>query len=78
MQIFVKSLSGGTITFIVEPSDSIRSVKMRLRDQENIPLNEQQFIFAGKLLDNNHTLMHYDIQELSTIHLAIRFLSHDK
>lgn len=34
MQIFVKTLTGKTITLEVEPSDSIENVKTKIQDKE--------------------------------------------
>jgi ubiquitin len=72
MQIYVKTLTGATIMIKVDPEDTIESLKLKIEVNKGPSPNHQRLIYAGRQLEDGHTLSDYDIQKDSTIHLVLR------
>jgi ubiquitin len=71
-QIFVRTLSGSTVTLTVEPTDTTEAIMAKLHDNSGIPNNSLRLIFAGKQLRDSLSLSSYGIDAGSTLHLEGR------
>ena len=72
IQVVVKTLTGKTITFTVNPFMDIEDLKAEIQDKEGIPPNQHRLIFAGRKLEEGKTLDQYKIGDGSTLHLVLQ------
>lgn len=72
MQLFVKTLTGKTVTVDVEPGDSVETLKHKIQEKEGVPPEEQRIIFGGKQLQGEKTIADFELEEGNTIHLVLR------
>lgn len=71
-QIWVKTLTGKTITFDVRWLDTVLSLKEKIQDKEGVRPEDQRIIFAGRQLQDKWLLGNCDVQKDSTLQFLMR------
>ena len=72
MELYLKTLTGNTITLNVDQYEHVGYLKTRIFEKEQIPVGQQKLVFAGKLLEDNKTLENYNIEKECTIQLFLK------
>lgn len=70
--IYIKNLEGQTYTIAVNGKTTVEQLKILIYAKCYIPADAQRLIYAGKQLENEYTLEHYNVQPKDTLHLVLR------
>jgi len=71
-QIFVRTLTGKTVTLEVESNDTIENIKQKVQEKEGITPDQQRLVYGARKLEDGRTLADYDIGKGTTLHLLQR------
>ena len=71
VQIYVKTLTGQTMTIVAGPSNTTEDIKIMIQDKQGIPVDQQRLIFSGKLLEDGSSLGKSNIDKEATVHVVL-------
>ena len=69
LQIFVRTLTGRTITLEVDPSDSIGDLKTKIQDKDGVPTGRLRLVLAGRQLGDGCLAADCRLAKGDTLHL---------
>ena len=72
MQIFIKLLNGESFSLDVEQNETIEDVKIKILEKRHIKVSSQRLMFKKLQLEDDKSLIDYNIFENSTIYLILR------
>jgi hypothetical protein len=72
MQIFVKLLTGNVLNITVDPYDTIKLVKFKIRRVINIPTYSQTLYLNDSPLNDELTISNYNIQPGTMLKLIVK------
>jgi ubiquitin-like protein Nedd8 len=70
MEVLVKVLNGAQAAVVVEPTDTVASLKAAVEEKLGIPAVQQRLIFGGKQLDGKKTLAECGITAGAVVHVV--------
>ncbi|KAA6379107.1 MAG: putative Ubiquitin [Streblomastix strix] len=71
-EIFVKTLTGKTLTLQVRQTDTVLQVKQKIQELERVPPCQQRLVFARREMEDDQSLQDYNVQRDATMHLVMR------
>ena len=72
LQLFVRTVSGRTLPLQVESGETVEAVKQMLQERENVDVDHQRLVFAGKELDDSKTLESYNLKGDETLEMLFK------
>jgi len=70
MRLFISPQEGRTFSIEIDPTNSIRYVKMKIKEQNGMPADEQFLMFSGGVLRNDVSVSEYGICDEKTLYLV--------
>ena len=69
--LFIKTLSGQTLSLTVAPTDTVRDLKAQIQDKQGILESLQCLVAAGRQLNDSLTISECGVQNQSVLHLVL-------